>query len=70
MVKTVVKPAPATTQPSSGFSDDLMIVNEYTAIPEAASSVPKLPLPVPAETEPKPTTPAKIGTDTGAAPAP
>ncbi len=72
VANTAVKPAPATSQPSSTFSSDLMVVNEYTAIPEAASSPPKLPLPVPAEPEAKPatTTPAKIATEAGTPPTP
>ncbi|MBW2724951.1 MAG: hypothetical protein JRE71_11220 [Deltaproteobacteria bacterium] len=82
VAESAVKPAPATTQPSSSFSSDLMVVNEYTAIPEAASAAPKLPLPVPADSEPTPTmtppttttttttTPAKLATEAGAAPAP
>jgi hypothetical protein len=74
VAKTAVEPAPKTTQPSKSFSDDLMIINEYTAIPEAASSPPKLPLPVPAEVAPRPattattTTPAKIESGVGESP--
>jgi type II secretory pathway predicted ATPase ExeA len=56
VAKTSVKPAPATTKPSSSFSNDLMIVNEYTAIPEAASSAPKLPHPAPVKPNTRATT--------------
>ncbi len=39
-------PAVKSSKPTPGFSDELLVINEYTAIPEAASSAPKLPLPV------------------------
>ncbi len=39
--KPKTQPKPATTD----IPDEMLVINEYTAIPEAASSAPKLPLP-------------------------
>lgn len=38
-------------KPPTSFSDELLVINEYTAIPEAAASAPKLPLPLPIEVD-------------------
>ncbi len=39
------KPKPAVKQPSTDIPSEMLVINEYTAIPEAASAAPKLPVP-------------------------
>ncbi|MFT5695133.1 MAG: general secretion pathway protein A [Myxococcota bacterium] len=51
--------SPSQAKASEQFSSDLMVVNEYTAIPQAAESAPKLPTPTTQKATSEPRTTSK-----------